>query len=580
MLTELRIKNFAIIDDLNIKFSSGLIIFTGETGAGKSIIIDAVEALLGTRVDATMIRTGSEEAVIEGEFKIHPAVKEGIHSILQAEELLDDLDFVTLGREIRRQGRNIARVNGRSVSAGLLRSISDYLIDVHGQSEHLSLLRVKEHLRLLDSYANIFQPLKIYRGYFNQLRNVRRDLKSLRESERDAARRADMLGYQINEIESARLRPSEEDELRQERSRLANAETLASLCQEALYILDEGDPENRAVTELYGQVVEVLTSLSKTDQTQKDLLERAEEIFENLTDLARELSDYGEGIEFNPRRLEHVELRLDLIHNLKRKYGKTIEEVLSYAEKARMDLDEINHSEERIENLETEEKQLLNDLAKQGKVLSQMRHKAAAELCQVIEGELSQLHMDGAKFNVEFQTRPDEEGIEFGNEQKVVFDINGLETIQFLVAPNMGEGLKPLAKIASGGETSRLMLALKNALVQEDLTPTLIFDEIDQGIGGRVGTIVGEKLWNISKNHQVLCITHLPQLAAFGNQHFQVQKVVREGRTITRLEIMDGEKRVRELAQMLGGISEGTLQSAHELLSSVIQITSQKQSVQ
>ncbi|NUM43648.1 MAG: DNA repair protein RecN [Anaerolineales bacterium] len=576
MLTELRIHNFAIIDHLELRFDTGLITFTGETGAGKSIIIDAIEALLGGRIDATWVRAEADRAVVEGDFSIPLAVRDAVHEILLREELLDEAESheagpfdaqpLTLTREIRLHGRSLARVNGRTANISLLRELGEYLVDVHGQSEHLSLLRVREHLRLLDGYAGVDAPLSAYRTTYNTLRKVQHDLHTLREAERDAVRRAEFLTYQIEEIDSARLKPGEEEDLKQERTRLANAESLATLAQQSLFLLDEGDPETQPITDQLGLVVQSLSQLGRTDPSQAGLGERVTDLFETLTDLARDLRDYLETIEFNPRRLEQVEERLDLLHNLKRKYGPTLSAVLEFAAKAKAQLDDITHAEERQAELEKQQAMLLLELGQRGQTLSAARRKAATQMGRAIENELNDLRMSGARFEVDFQLSPDPLGVPLEDGSRVAFGPQGLETVQFLIAPNPGEGLKPLAKIASGGETSRLMLALKNVLAKADHTPTLIFDEIDQGIGGRVGTVVGQKLWQLGQQHQVLCITHLPQLAAFGQQHYRVQKAVLDGRTSTVVEPLDGSKRLTELAQMMGDVSDGTLQSAQEIL--------------
>lgn len=566
MLTELRITHFAIIDHLELRFDSGLITFTGETGAGKSIIIDAIEALLGGRIDSTWVRAESDRAIVEGDFYIPPAVRPSVHEILVREELFDDPEHLTLTREIRLQGRSLARINGRTANVSLLRELGEYLVDVHGQSEHLSLLRVREHLRLLDGYAGVDEPFAAYRTTYNALRKVQTDLHTLRAAERDAARRAEFLTFQIEEITAARLKPDEEEELKQERTRLANAESLASLAQQSLFLIDEGDPESPAITDHLGQVVQALSQLGRTDPTQNGLSERVTGIFESLTDLAHDLRHYLESIEFNPRRLEQVEERLDLIHNLKRKYGPNIPAILEFAAKASAQLDDITHAEERIAELEAQQAVLLTELGKRGQTLTAARRKAAQQMGRAIETELNDLRMAGARFEVDFQLAQDPNGVTLDDGSKVAFGPQGLETVQFLIAPNPGEGLKPLAKIASGGETSRLMLALKNVLAKADHTPTLIFDEIDQGIGGRVGTVVGQKLWQLGQQHQVLCITHLPQLAAFGQQHYRVQKAVNAGRTSTVVEPLEGQKRLTELALMMGDVSEGTLRSALEII--------------
>ncbi len=573
MLNELRIENFAIIDQLEIQFGSGLAVFTGETGAGKSIIIDALETIMGNRADSTSIRSGAERANVEATFTISETIREPVHALLQEEDLLDDVNFVTLGRELRRNGRNVARVNGRSVSLSLLHDIGEYLVDIHGQSQHLSLLRVRQHLGLLDRYADTSSLLSPYQETYRQLQNVRRELDALRQNERDAVRRADLLSYQIDEIESAHPKKGEDEDLQEERNRLANAEGLASLSQEALQLLDEGDPESPAITDLLGEVVDALKNLSRIDASQINTSTQATSLFEDITELSRNLRDYLEGIEFNPKRLMQVEERIDLIQNLKRKYGDTIEAVLAFAEKARSELEAITHAEERILELKAEHENLLSKLATQGIVLFEKRQSAANQLAKAIETELVDLRMAGARFKVDFERRPDPEGVPLPNGERVAFDANGLERVEFLIETNPGEGLKPLVKIASGGETSRLMLALKNVLAQADHVPTLIFDEIDQGIGGRVGTVVGRKLWQLTSQHQVLCITHLPQLAAFGQQHFQVQKDIADGRTITNVVEIEGEARLNELAQMLGEVSMGTLKSAQEILQSAGEFT-------
>ena len=569
MLTEIRISDFAIIDRLELRFDSGLVTFTGETGAGKSIIIDAVEALLGGRVEAAMIRAGEERAVLEGDFRISEGMRAAIHAILEREAMLDDPDYVTLGREIRAEGRHLARINGRSVTVALLKEIGEHLVDVHGQSEHLSLLRVREHLRLLDSFAGVQDKIDDYQKTYNALRKTLQQLSDLRAAERDAARRADLLRYQIDEIEAAAPKPNEDEELKQERNRLANAETLAKLSQEAVFAIDESSPESPSATDLLGQAVTAINQLARTDGAQKEMAERAQEIFDGLSDLALELRDYSETIEFNPKRLEEVEERLDLIHNLKRKYGSTIPDILAFAANAAEELDAITHAEERIAQLEKEKTGLMKNILLHGEALSEARKEAARSMSSALEAQLKDLRMPEARFDVEFARKTDPDGIEMPDGEKIAYGPFGLETVQFLVAPNPGEGLKPLAKIASGGEMSRLMLALKNVLAQADLTPTLIFDEIDQGIGGRVGAVVGEKLYNLGKRHQVLCITHLPQLAAYGAQHYRVAKHIDGGRTTTRVEALNGKDRIAELAQMMGEISAATLQSAREMLQTV-----------
>jgi DNA repair protein RecN (Recombination protein N) len=566
MLTELRIVNFAIIQQLKLEFVDGLVIFTGETGAGKSIILDALEAVLGGRAETTTIRTGVDRAQVEATFKLAPAVRGPVHALLAAEDLLDDPDYVTLGRDIRSNGPNTARINGRTVTASLQREVGGYLVDIHGQSEHLSLLRVRNHLNLLDSFAGIEDLLTDYSVTYDQLQTVREQLRTLRQSEQDAAQRTDMLTFQIQEIDTAKLKPGEDEELLLERTRLANAESLASHAQNALTLIEEGTPEAPGITELLGQAVEALHSLSRIDSTMEGLYAQAESDLASLQDLSLELRNYTENIEFNPRLLDRIEERIDLLNRLKRKYGSSIETVIAFGEKAKMDLDSITHAEERLEELGVEEQGLLNVLSEKAARLSEKRRAAAGELGRLIENELDDLRMESARFEVEIATRPDATGLSLPDGNRVAFDPTGYDRVEFLVETNPGEGFKPLVKVASGGETSRLMLALKNVLARADQVPTLIFDEIDQGIGGRVGMVVGEKLWSLSRQHQVMCITHLPQLAAYSDQHYKVTKQLQDGRTITAVIPQKGEDRRNELAQMLGPVGEGTLHSVDEIL--------------
>ena len=566
MLTELRIENFAIIQRLALEFGSGLITFTGETGAGKSILLDAIEALVGGRVDATYIRSGDDRAMVEATFRLPDVSRQAILDILTREDLVDDPDYLTLGRELRREGRTTARVNGRSVNVSLLKELGSYLVDIHGQSDHLSLLNVRQHLGLLDRYAGSEKLLAAYHKIYHQLQEVRRDLNQLRQGEKDAAHRAEMLTFQAEEIEAAHLKLGEEDELRHERDRLANAENLAALAQQSLTVLEEGSAESPAVSDLLGSVIQALASLSRIDSSQETLHAQAQSAVETLSDVSHDLQKYLEGLEFNPRRLEQVEERLDLIVQLKRKYGGSIESVLTFGRGARTQLDQIAHATERIAELDLQQQKFSRELAEHGLKLSQLRYKAATQLGSGVEVELADLSMQGARFQVDLQYQPDPNGLPLADGQSVAFDETGLDRVEFLIAPNPGEGFKPLVKIASGGETSRLMLALKNVLAKADAVPTLIFDEIDQGIGGRVGSVIGEKLWQLGRQHQVMCITHLPQLAAYGDEHFRVEKQVHDGRTQTHVEPLKGATRLNELAQMLGALSEANRGAAQEAL--------------
>ncbi len=567
MLTELHIRDFAIIDELALTFAPGFVVLTGETGAGKSIIIDAVEMLLGGRADTTLVRAGSEVAFVEGTFKLDQFTASQVLPVLEREELLDDPTTVLLGREIRREGRNICRVNGRVVTLTLLSEIGQWLVDVHGQSEHLSLLRVREHLTLLDRYADVEEIKGEFTEIYQQLTSLRKELSDLRQKEASAARQIEFLSYQINEIESAALKPGEEEDLAEERTRLANAERLAQLSDQSLSYLDNEVDAQASALDLIGRSFQLLGQLKGIDESLGPTLERSQAVQDGLADLVRELRRYRDAIEFNPKRLDMVEDRLGLIQDLKRKYGENIDAVLASAKEAQVQLDQISHAEERIRELAQLESELLKKLGKAGVALSELRQQAAQTLSGAIEGELGDLKMAGARFGFDLAWRDDPAGAPVEG-RNVAFTERGFDQVEFLVAPNPGEGLKPLAKIASGGETSRLMLGLKGVLAKADQTPTLIFDEIDQGIGGRVGAIVGEKLWRLANSHQVLCITHLPQLAAYGDQHIKVEKHVEDGRTLTRTHTLTPQERIPEMAIMLGDVSDANLESATDLLHS------------
>ena len=605
MLQELRIRDFAIIDELDLRFNSGLVVLTGETGAGKSIIVDAVELVLGEWADSMVVRSGAERALIEAVFQLEPGARARIGPLLQQEGLEgDNPELLLLGREVRLSRRNICRVNGRTVTLALLREIAEGLVDIHGQSEHLSLLRVSEHINLLDRYADLWPLRQRVSEIVERVDEVRGELRQLRRDEREVAHRADLLRFQIDEIESAAVVAGEEKALREERPRLANAQRLIQLVHEAIVALTEGESQRPSAVDCLGTALRSLAEGARVDGSLGSILQSAEGISFQIEELVGELRAYREQIHYNPERLQEVEDRLSLLGRLRRKYGETIEDVVSYAEGARHELEAITHSDERIVELEAAEVRLLEALSKHAVELSERRREAALVLARGIEDELSHLSMDGAQFGMAFAWRKAPSGVpvsapkpvlgwrvsgtgveetdhsEDAGIPRVAFDHTGIDRVEFLVSANPGEPLKPMTKIASGGETSRLMLALKAVLSRADQTPTLIFDEIDQGIGGRVGGTVGEKLWGLAMGrgpgnlkHQVLCVTHLPQLASFGDVHLRVEKHVerRDGRdrTVTRVKTLDAAERVVELASMLGGTGDAVSRSAEELLEQV-----------
>ncbi len=568
MLRTLHIRDFAIIDEITLELEPGLVAFTGETGAGKSILVDAVALLLGARADGVMVRQGAKKAYIEGVFYLSPEVQQALKPLLTEQDLWDDEspEELVLAREIRRQGRHPARINGRLVSLQTVRQVATHLVDIHGQSEHLSLLEPRHQRALLDRYAQVEHLLRTYQDLYRRWQARKRDIENLREQLRTAARQMDLLRYQIEEIEAANLQPGEEEALRQERNRLVHAERLARWVQEALQLLDEGTPESPAASDLVGQATALLEDMARIDPTREVLARRLQDALDVLSEVARDLHHYAGDLEFEPQRLDEVEARLALIENLKRKYGESIEAVLAYADQARAELETLTTADERLAQWEAELESLTQELARVAWELAQKRRKAAERLAQAVQRELADLRMPHARFRVDVASRPDPQGLLLPTGERVAFDRYGIDRVAFLIAPNPGEGFHPLAKIASGGEMARIMLALRQALARQDPVPTLIFDEIDQGIGGRMGAVVGRKLRALARHHQVLCVTHLPQLAAYAHQHFNVEKMVQQGRTVTRVRPLQGEARVQELAHMLGDAGPSGQATAQALL--------------
>jgi len=578
VLAELHIHNFAIIEDLHLPLGPGLNVLTGETGAGKSIIVEAVSLLLGERADQEVVRAGAKRAQVEGVFVLDAKVADALSPLLTEHGLEGDNDVLILAREVRRAGRSVSRVNGRAISSDLLREIGERLVDIHGQGQHLSLLRVREHVSLLDRYAGLGELRRGFAEQVRALRRVRQELAALRHDERELARRVDLLTFQVNEIDAARLREGEEEDLKEERNRLANAEQLTSLTDDVQRSLEDGDAEQLSVLDLLGQALQQLAKLERIDASLHPLRQEAEGTAESLQELARSLRAYSEQIEYSPQRLAQVGERLGLIYSLRRKYGDSVTDVLAFGRAAQQELATIMSAEQRIGELETGEEQLLHRLGELGAVLSSRRVQAAEQLSLAVEAELVDLRMAGARFGMDIAQVEDSSGA-YVDSRRLAFDESGLDRVEFLVTANPGEPLRPLVKVASGGETSRLMLALKAVLSHADATPTLIFDEIDTGIGGRVGSTVGRKLWRLttarteagstSPGHQVLCVTHLPQLAAYGDLHIEVNKLIVGERTVTAVQAIDGEARLQELSQMLGANTDAGRQSVQDMLAEV-----------
>lgn len=566
MLKELHIRDLAIITEVQLQFGSGFNVLTGETGAGKSIILDAVSLILGGRADTTLIRAGCEKAMVEATFDLQQseAVFGRVQRLLAAEELEheDDPRTLVIAREVRANGRNVGRINGQKVTLTLMREVGDELIGIHGQGEHLALLHPRSHLPLLDAYAGLGDEREKLTAVVRTLRHKEKELADLRRDERTREQRYDMFRFQIEEIEAANLQPDEEEDLRTERNRLANMAQLAtnSAAAHAIMSGEFGESDIPSVSDLLGEAEAAVAVLAKLDDSQAPLLARLQGLLSEFDDISAELRDYHENLEHDPQRLDFIEERLELINRLKRKYGDSIAEILATRDHAAAQLEKIEDSGNRIETLTHEVDRDLRTIGQLATALSQKRQKAAQVLSKTIETELKDLKMN-AQFGVDFQhvvAEPPETGAYVADtktqtEQRLTFDHTGIDHVEFLISANPGEPLKPMAKVASGGETARLMLALKTALAQADHTATLIFDEIDQGIGGRIGSIVGHKLWSLTKSqHQVIVVTHLPQMAGFGDSHFHVSKRVVNGRTETNVAELDHHARVGELGAMLG----------------------------
>lgn len=567
MLNRLQIRNFALITELEIEFSDGLNVLTGETGAGKSIVLDALSAVLGGKTEASMVRAAEERAVIEAVFRYAP-IRAELNAYLEEQELLDDPDDdeIILSREIRSTGRSTARVNGRSVTQSILREIGAFLVDIHGQSDHLSLLNPASHLALIDRFAGNQEALALYRSELKAYRETTAELAALRGSDEEKERRRDFILFQLDEIDAAKLKPEEETPLTIERDRIGNAETLNRHLSKGFDFIDGRGERQPGILDQLGVLQDHLERIARLDPEKESFVEIVLNLIDEATRLSDELHAYREEIDFDPRRLNEIEERLQLIHDLERKYGGTIEAVLAYAERIRAELETIENAEERLEALSKIAASQKKNLALSAEKLSAKRYDVAAKIANRVESELKDLSMASATFEISLTQDEDPDGLPTQGGKTFAFGSNGFDRGEFLIAPNRGEGVKPLAKIASGGETSRLMLALKNTLADADEIPTMIFDEIDSGISGRVGAAIGEKLWRLSRNHQVICITHLPQLAAYRDTHFQVSKSVRKDRTETVVTRLDDEASLREIAAVIGGTNEENLLAAKAMI--------------
>lgn len=567
MLKRLTIRNFALISSLDVSFCDGLNVLTGETGAGKSIVLDALSAVLGGKADAEMIRAGENRAVIEATFQYTP-IRAAMNDYLDAGDLLDEPedDEIVLSREIRTTGRSSARVNGRAVTQAILREIGGFLVDIHGQSDHLSLLNPGAYLALIDRFADNAQSLSDYRAQLKAYREAQSELQALAGSDAEKERRREMILYQLDEIDGAKLKRGEEEPLTLERDRIGNAETLNRYLSKGFDLLEGRGERQPGVVDQLNALQGCLDRIARLDADRGEWTEIVLNLLDESANLLDAFRAYREEIDYDPNRLTEVEDRLHLIHSLERKYGATIDDVLAFAERIRAELETIENADERIRVLAAEavkRKEALSGIAER---LSLRRREVAGRIAERVEAELADLSMGTATFEISMKLEEDADGLRFSDGRAYAFNSSGSDRAEFMIAPNRGEGVKPLAKIASGGETSRLMLALKNTLAEADEIPTMVFDEIDTGISGRVGAAVGEKLWRLSRNHQVICVTHLPQLAAFRDAHFSVTKIVLNDRTETGLRLLNEEESAREIAMVLGGAGAENLQAAKAMI--------------
>ena len=552
MLSLLHIENIALIQSADIRFEPGYNVLTGETGAGKSIVIDSIGAVLGERTSRELIRTGAKSALVTAVFTQVPPLpwlEENGIAIHDGEVLLQ--------REIQGDGRNVCRVDGRLVTVAQLRELGRQLLNIHGQHDGQQLLDPASHLGYLDRCGGHTELLENYRTAYQAWNGLRKQIAALEMDEAERSRRVDTLNFQIRELERAQLRVGEDEELDQRRTLLRSAGKLMDALQAAEYALC-GDDEGGGVCSLLADAEGELDSVSQFSTPLEELSRQVSELRSAADDAADTLRDLTREMEFSPGELDEVESRLDVLYRLKKKYGATVEEMLQYLDRCRKELDEIQYADDTIARLTKELDKARKEADRVAQTLSQQRRKAAEKLEKRVQEELRQLDMPKVRFQVEFASIENQWGL----------DETGMDQVQFLMSANVGEALKPIQKVASGGELARIMLALKNVLAQDDEIGTLVFDEVDTGVSGRAAQKVAEKMAQVARHKQVLCVTHLPQLAAMADTHFSVSKGEREGRTYTNLERLDRKQRREELARLIGGaaVTPALLESAEELL--------------
>jgi DNA repair protein RecN (Recombination protein N) len=571
LLFELSVKNFGIIEEIIWKPTGGLNVITGETGAGKSLVVDAVEALLSGQANEEDIRTDTAEAEIEGLFRLPDTnAAERLKALLIEKAITPEENSLIFSCVFRRQSRTTPRINRQAVPRALLKEIGAFLVDIHGQSGHLSLLDKDNHLELLDSYAHNGKLRQEFAEKVSELHRKEQELRELTGRANDFSKQTELLHFQINEIKQAELIEGEDAELETELAVLSSAERLKATSYEVYSLLngDDNALSSSSAIDRLNDALPLLGRMLETDPSLKTRFDRLESAAYELAEIAQEVKNYGEGLDYNPERLEEVHGRLEMIRTLKRKYGNSIGEILEYLVNAEKELEGLAFSDERIEQLESEIKQLKMDMGELADEITCERVKAADMLEESVQKELTDLEMAGVEFRVDINRELDDEGLPLPDGNWYRYSTTGIDDVEFMASTNPGEAMKPLAKIASTGEISRFMLALKCALAEADTIPVLVFDEIDIGVGGRSGEVIGRKLWNLSRTHQVTCVTHLPQIAVFADSHFSVTKASAGDRTVSNIRSLSDEERLNELAEMVSGpdITESALSTARELL--------------
>ena len=555
MLLELKIKSFGIIDELIWKPSMSFNVITGETGAGKSLVIDAVEALLDGRLAEEDIRFGADSARIEAVFSLdkNPLLPH-LCDLLKQNGIAADEDTVIMSCEFRRQGRTVLRVNGNAVPRALLREIGSLIVDVHAQSQHLSLFDRRQHINYLDAYAGSMPQRIAFAENTMRLYALQDALSNIHKAASEHLHRQEMLRYQHDEITRAKLKDGEEEELEQQRRIMLSCEKLKAFSYEACRALN-GDDEPVALSRIH-EAVRAVSNMVILDQSLKSKVDALKAAAVDIEEVARDILVYGEELEYDSGQLDRISERLEQIHALKKKFGATVAQILEKQLVIEAELAELDSMGGETQRLENDIMQLRTEMGLQAHELSQKRIQAIARIEKAVENELSELGMAHVRFSVRMTQKEITDGLPYCG-KTVVFTKDGVDDVEFMVSTNQGEPFKPLADIASTGEISRFTLALKVALAEADATPVVVFDEIDIGVGGRSGDVIGKKLWNLACHHQVICITHLPQIAAYATMHFNVSKDVSGKRTTSTIDALDANTRINELAAMLGGVEVG-----------------------